>query len=245
MSSAPTAPSSAWSERELATLALLAETFVRGGATRRATLMAQAIDRLDPSQARQLRLVLRLIESRTANRVLGARWSAFRDLGPAAREAYLVAWGDSRFALRRSAYQAFKRLACFLAYADPGDAIANPLWDRIGYRSPMQPLTKEPTPIVAYDPGRAAADGPVTIDADAVIVGSGAGGGLIAAELARAGRSVVVLEAGPLVTEPDMPTDELAAFDRLYLDHGLSATWDGAISVLAGSCVGGGTTVNW
>jgi hypothetical protein len=62
---APEAPDG-WSEPELATLAELAETFVRGGATRRARLLAQAIDRLDPSQIRQLRLVLRLVESRPA-----------------------------------------------------------------------------------------------------------------------------------------------------------------------------------
>ncbi len=42
-----------------------------------------------------------------------------------------------------------------------------------------------------------------------------------------------------------MPTDELAAFDRLYLDHGLASTWDGSISILAGGAVGGGTTINW
>ena len=42
-----------------------------------------------------------------------------------------------------------------------------------------------------------------------------------------------------------MPTDELAAFDRLYLDHGLASTWDGSVSILAGATVGGGTTINW
>ena len=78
-----------------------------------------------------------------------------------------------------------------------------------------------------------------------VVVGSGAGGGVIAAEAARAGRSVIVVEAGAFIPEPEMPTDELAAYDRMYLDHGLTATWDGAISILAGAVVGGGTTVNW
>ena len=246
MSTGPSAAPPGWSDRELATLASLAETFVRGGATRRAGLMAQAIDRLDPTQARQLRLVLRLVENRAANLVLARRWSTFRDLPQATRERFVVAWGESRLAPRRSAYQVFKRLSCFLAYADPGDSVGDPLWAEIGYRPPIQPVTAEPTPIVAFDPGpTVAGDGPATIDADAIVVGSGAGGGLVAAELARAGRSVVVLEAGPLVTEPDMPTDELAAFDRLYLDHGLTASWDGAVSILAGASVGGGTTVNW
>ncbi|HEY4632836.1 MAG TPA: GMC family oxidoreductase, partial [Candidatus Limnocylindrales bacterium] len=59
------------------------------------------------------------------------------------------------------------------------------------------------------------------------------------------GRSIVVLEAGPFVDERSMPTDELDAFARLYLNHGLLSTWDGAITMLAGAGVGGGTLVNW
>ncbi len=42
-----------------------------------------------------------------------------------------------------------------------------------------------------------------------------------------------------------MPTNELDAFVQLYLERGLLATWDGAITLLAGSGVGGGTLVNW
>ena len=76
-------------------------------------------------------------------------------------------------------------------------------------------------------------------------MGSGAGGGVVAAALAAAGRSVVVLEAGPFVDEASMPRTELDAFDRLYLDHGLLSTWDGSVTLLAGSGVGGGTLVNW
>ena len=85
----------------------------------------------------------------------------------------------------------------------------------------------------------------MNLDADVVIVGSGAGAGVVAKAVAEAGRSVVVLEAGPFVPEPEMPRNELDAFDRLYLGHGLTATWDGSISILAGTGVGGGTTVNW
>ena len=42
-----------------------------------------------------------------------------------------------------------------------------------------------------------------------------------------------------------MPRAELDAFDRHYLDHGLTTTWDGSITMLAGTGVGGGTLVNW
>ena len=42
-----------------------------------------------------------------------------------------------------------------------------------------------------------------------------------------------------------MPRAELDGFDRHYLDHGLTTTWDGSITMLAGTGVGGGTLINW
>src|SRR5664279_3461082 len=245
------APPTSWSVEELATLAAIAETFVRGAATRRANLAAAALDlAADPEQVAQLRMVLRLLERPIVNALLGAGPKRFRDLSPASRERYLLTWSTSRLAQRRSAYQALRKLLCFLAYADPGDPGApNPHWARIGYRPDVAPLTSQPTPIrpLAIAPGGVgtAAGSAITLDADVVIVGSGAGAGVVARELAAAGRAVIVLEAGPFVPEPEMPTHELAAFDRLYLDHGLTSTWDGSVSILAGSGVGGGTTINW
>jgi len=47
-------------------------------------------------------------------------------------------------------------------------------------------------------------------DFDAVIVGSGAGGGAVAWRLAMAGKRVLVLEKGPWFTEADFTKDELA-----------------------------------
>lgn len=51
-------------------------------------------------------------------------------------------------------------------------------------------------------------------DYDVCIVGSGAGGGPIALELAKAGKSVLVLEKGPWLTEKDFYKDELACCVR-------------------------------
>jgi len=51
-------------------------------------------------------------------------------------------------------------------------------------------------------------------DFDAVIVGSGAGGGAVAWRLAMAGKRVLVLEKGPWFTEADFTKDELACCRR-------------------------------
>jgi choline dehydrogenase-like flavoprotein len=238
-----------WSAADLVTIAELAETFVRGGSVRRANLAAEALVRAaDPAQVRQLRLVLRLLESRPANLLLTGRPVAFRDRTPADRERVLLAWAHSRLPLRRSAFQAFRKLLTFLAYADPGPpGQGNPLHAAIGYVPDRPPVTSDPAAIVPLDlhaPG-GGADEPIVLDADVVIVGSGAGGGVIAAELTAAGRSVVVVEAGPYLDETRLPRDELDAFDRTYLNHGLLTTWDGAVTMLSGTAVGGGTLVNW
>jgi choline dehydrogenase-like flavoprotein len=247
----PPAPDPAgWSAGALATLASIGETIVRGDADRRARLAAAALDlAADPAQVRQLKLVLLAFESRAANLLLTGRPVRFSDLGQPAREAYLLTWATSRIPQRRTAYQGLKRLLAFLAYADPGETGVNPRLASTGFDEVPEPLTPDPTPIRPLDlrpvAERTAAGEALVLHADVVVVGSGAGGGVVAADLSHAGRSVVVLEAGGFVPEPEMPTDELGAFDRLYLNHGFNVSWDASIMTLAGTGVGGGTLVNW
>ena len=237
-----------WSEREVAVVTAIAEAFVAGDAARRAGLACDALTATaDPAQIRQLRLALRLMDSAAVNAVLGQGARSIVVMTPAARERYLLGWAGSRLGLRRSAFAAFRKLLTFLAYAAPAEDGPNPRLERIGYRPDDPPVTAvsasvRPTRLAAP---RGRPGEPVILEADVVVVGSGAGGGVVAADLAAAGRSVVVLEAGPFVDEATMPRDELSAFDRLYLDHGLLTTWDGSITMLAGSAVGGGTLVNW
>ena len=241
-----------WSPGAIGTLGAIADTLVRGDGARRARLAAAALDlAADPAQVRQLKLVLGAFESRAANLLLTGRAVRFSDLDQPAREAYLLAWATSRIPQRRTVYQGLKRLLAFLAYADPGEGGDNPRLAAIGFDAGPEPVTDDPTPIEPVDvaslagPASRPADVPLVLEADVVVVGSGAGGGVIAADLAHAGRSVVVLEAGPFVPEPRMPTDELSAFDRLYLNHGFNVSWDASVMTLAGTGVGGGTLVNW
>lgn len=79
-----------------------------------------------------------------------------------------------------------------------------------------------------------------------VVIGSGAGGGVVAAELVKAGVSVVVLEKGGYYNESDFKSwRELESLARTFEKGGLCTSKDGSIPVLAGACVGGGTTINW
>ncbi|CAB1103128.1 unnamed protein product [Ectocarpus sp. CCAP 1310/34] len=87
---------------------------------------------------------------------------------------------------------------------------------------------------------------PQQLTVDVVVVGSGAGGGCAAGALAARGLRVAVLEKGGLYGAPDFAGfSEMEAYKDMYEGQGVLATEGGAVVILAGSCVGGGTTVNW
>lgn len=82
-------------------------------------------------------------------------------------------------------------------------------------------------------------------DADIVIIGSGAGGGIAAEQLALAGFNVLLLEEGAWYTRDDFVMQERWAYPNLYQEGAARKTRDQAIGILQGRTVGGSTTVNW
>lgn len=84
-----------------------------------------------------------------------------------------------------------------------------------------------------------------TLEADVVIVGTGAGGGVAAEILGKAGLRVLMVEEGPLKTSRDFKMREADAYPQLYQESAARKTKDKAINILQGRCVGGSTTVNW
>src|SRR5438132_2966174 len=200
----------------------ICDTFAPGSVELGVPEQVLDLARLNPSvEERDLRLLLSLFALRR-----------FAHLPAARREAVLRAWCDSRLAMRRAAFHGLRKgaLLAFYSHAD--------VQERIGYPGPLgAPATARPSRIQTTP----AAD----LDCDVCVVGSGAGGGVAAAVLAQAGLDVVVLEAGPAVTEADFVGDELEAYRRLYWGAAAATTDDGGIGLLAGECLGGTTTVNW
>lgn len=86
---------------------------------------------------------------------------------------------------------------------------------------------------------------PQTIVCDVAIVGSGAGAGITAELLSKAGLQVVIVEEGPLKSSADFNQKESEAYPQLYQESAARKTEDKAINILQGRCVGGSTTVNW
>ncbi|MBI4357304.1 MAG: GMC family oxidoreductase [Gammaproteobacteria bacterium] len=83
------------------------------------------------------------------------------------------------------------------------------------------------------------------LETDIAIVGTGAGGGVVAEILAKAGRVVTLIEAGPLRTAQHFDMKESTAYPALYQEVASRKTKNKAITILQGHSVGGSTTVNW
>ncbi len=81
---------------------------------------------------------------------------------------------------------------------------------------------------------------------DVVVVGSGAGGGTVAQELAPLasdGVRVLVLEQGPRLADAEFTGGELEMADALYEDGGGFLTADGTMTLAFGRAYGGSTVV--
>jgi long-chain-alcohol oxidase len=232
--------------RERAVLAAVCDTFQppdgtgdRGLLLERVVGLIASLPNLDDRM--RLKQLLSALGSPFVNLALAGHFARFDRLDLDGRVAVLRGWGDSRIQLRRSGFQALKRLVNVAYYSWPMADGSHPAWRAAGYPGPLPPPVpphgdRLPTVEVMED---------TTFDCDVVICGSGAGGGVAAGVLADAGLSVVVLEIGENLGPQEFTQVEGDMLSAAYLDGGLLMTQSGSLPILAGSCLGGGTVVNW
>src|ERR1700682_4241665 len=224
----------------------IADTFIGGmghpgSPIRVAASMEETFARL-PSAAdrRQLRLLVGILGRRSGTFLLTGRPVPFHHWPREQRIAVMSSWAISRLSFRRQLFQLFKRLSLLAFIGDTEADGNNPVWPEIGYPGPVSappltPKTIRPTTV----------DGDTPLTCDAVVIGSGAGGGVVAGELSAAGKNVIVLEEGGYSNESDFNQLELAMMRKLYFQGGFAATADASIALIAGGCLGGGTVVNY
>ncbi len=81
--------------------------------------------------------------------------------------------------------------------------------------------------------------------ADVCVIGSGAGGAVVAKELAENGYSVVLLEEGGYYTSKDFNCESFEMIKKLYRDAGTSMIMGKPNIIFSeGRCVGGSTVIN-
>ncbi|KAG1355454.1 Long-chain-alcohol oxidase FAO4A [Cocos nucifera] len=155
----------------------------------------------------------------------------FSDIDPKRREQILSSWSSSPIYLYRQLFRGLKFLILLFYFTQVNEKKENPAEDdRFGPLHRAMVHVESPGDALAAAlsrTGLSLATHPFpgdrrkkplrTIHCDAVVVGSGSGGGVVAGVLAQAG----------------------------YKGGGLLATTDTGVVVLSGSTVGGGSAINW
>lgn len=211
---------------------ILAESYRRETPER----MLEMISQLPSAKDRdQLLNALKLVDTRAGAVALTGKAVPVSWLTAAEAEALIIRWKTSKLLLHRRLARALIPLALMTTYG-----FESPEWERIGYQGPIGPPPTEPRRLQPIE-----VDSDQEMNCDVVIVGSGAGGGCVAASLASKGLDVIVVEKGGYRNESDFHHVESAATREMYL-YGLTLmTKDLGCRIVAGSTLGGGTVVNY
>ena len=192
--------------------------------------VAEFLRSTSPGFRNQLRLGLRAFEWLPFPR-------RFSRLSPEAAEEFLRKLERSRLSFHHDLLLMAKILATL------GYAVTAPVQARIGFevRCGLADGTlPEPAGSLGDTEPRGESE-----ECDVLVIGSGAGGAVAAAELAEAGLEVLVLEAGRHYDRDSYPSDHLEAIAELYRDAGLTiAAGRPPIPVPVAKVVGGTTVIN-
>jgi len=161
------------------------------------------------------------------------------------RSQVLAYWRDHRQGKLRSFFQLVKRLTLYLSYTHPESPnlpnSKNISWQSIGYDGEPSLTAQSELDInfVNLDPHTE------EVECDYLVIGSGAGGSVMAAELAKSNCRIIIAEKADYVPASDLGNSEFEGMTKYFEEEGSLVTEDLGVSVLAGTSVGGGTTVNW
>jgi len=216
-------------------------------------------ERLRPDKVRLFVKLFQVLATPAGGFFFAGRWAPVHKMGASNVQQMLRSCFASVVPAKRLFAKQMKQLAvifCIGATENDG-SFKNVNWHAMGYEGPGK-LRGLPALTEGYDftscrpslptprapPGGGAAL-PVEISCDCVIVGSGVGGSIVAAELAEAGLRVVMIETKVFQKREDMTCLELDALGELYQEGGIFATEDDSVNILAGAAFGGGSAVNW
>jgi len=119
------------------------------------------------------------------------------------------------------------------------------IFKQVGCIHRVPPVATEQPRYLARALDGSALDADESVEVDVAVVGTGAGGAAIAAELAEMGLAVVLLEEGNYWQRRDFTGRPLEMMSMMYRSGGLTGTVGNCvIPIPLGRCVGGTTTIN-
>ncbi|MEO1515643.1 MAG: GMC family oxidoreductase N-terminal domain-containing protein [Bacteroidota bacterium] len=199
------------------------------------------LESLTKEEQSEFKLLVRFLSSP----FLGLSWwgplRPFDKLSFDQQTRLLQSWSSSRLADLRKGFTSLKKLSALYYFGGSDSAGQNPNWQELSYPGAVE-LSGSPDEL-GYGPSDPFQQ--KDWSCDVVVVGSGAGGSIVAAELAAAGQKVIIVEKGSFCPPSQMTMCEEDMMGKLYDSKAALVTVSGNMSVLAGSCVGGGTTINW
>lgn len=174
----------------------------------------------------------------------------FTEMNREDQRAYIRAWQLTPWSPRRFLRRCLESIIQMVYYSQPSVAQA------CGWTRDYQPAMKAAElPLREASAGKAYTQSGVYCapptdclehfhaSADVIVIGSGAGGGVIADELARAGREVLVIEEGDAHNAAEFRGDVMQVMEKCYRDVGMTMTFGWPAILVPYGCAVGGTTV--
>ncbi|KAK4102424.1 long-chain fatty alcohol dehydrogenase [Parathielavia hyrcaniae] len=206
---------------------------------------------IPPDKQRAMRILLTILSTRPGSFLLTSYATPLPSLPISDRIKILQKWSTASLWTFRALHKSFTALAK-LAHMRSSTAFApltgfppvSSVWIAGSTSHPFEFLQFHPS---AADP-HPHPQAPVEVAADVVIVGSGCGAAVVANRLASEfgpALRILVLEKGRHYDASHFPLSQTAGLSTLFDAGGAIESDDNSMTITAGSCFGGGGTVNW
>ena len=207
---------------------------------------------LNVAQFNAISGLMDLLRSRAGALILCQSWTPFHLLSESERTKVVLMWKESNWNLYHKVYKGTTGLAryCYSQTARVYDGVRIPERDPEAHGERWAPERLHKYTFEDFSQG-----GDV-FDADVVIVGSGAGGGVAAKNIAewaaqykaKGGSrkvNVLVLEQGEYVPHEELTLTEAECVNRMWEKGATTLNIEGNFTIGYGRTFGGGTALNW
>lgn len=188
------------------------------------------------------------MNSGRASMLLTGYSTPFPQLPISEREKVIQGWATARLPVYQSLHRSLTMMvnSIWVRTSPSLNRILSyprtPINHKFGPGYPFSFLQIPPGAVAISPSSKSTSEG---LETDFLIIGSGCAGAVAASVLSAAGFSVIVADKGYYWSPKHLPMSEKSAMAHLFHNGGMTTSDSGNINIAAGSCFGGGGTVNW